>query len=293
MLILSSRHELQQGLGKLRRGCSHIVLVPTMGGLHQGHEALVRRAQEITGAAVVVSLWLNPLQFDDPEDLRSYPHDRTCDLEVLRRLQVDAVFTPQSSWFGKNAKSFVENPIWGRELCGASRPGHFRGVCTVVMQLFGIIAPQSAVFGRKDFQQLRIIEQMVKDFYLPVKIISVETVRDEQGLALSSRNAHLQGDALLWARHIYASLQNTRHRQQQGVRQAAELEQICREELSFYPQLCVDYIEVRAQHDLSKVTDTQRSPSVLLVAVRVPSGSGAVRLIDHIMLEPFDEAICS
>ena len=285
MLQMSSREELEAGLKELRQKHSSLVLIPTMGGLHEGHHGLVKRAKEIPQASVVVSLWLNPLQFDDPEDLRRYPRNTSEDLELLKNWKVEGVFTPQSSWFGSHQGTFVDSPQLSQDLCGASRPGHFRGVATVVMKLFQLIRPNVAIFGKKDLQQLRIIEAMVQDFYLPITILSIDTIRDEQGLALSSRNRLLSKEAQEKARHIYASLKKTQEHWKRGISNPEKLKEFFKTELAHKPQIHLDYTEIRCLKNLTPVTSTTAHTTVLLVAAFIRENSKSIRLIDHIIFK--------
>lgn len=315
MLQISNREELREGLDQLRMKSSQIIFVPTMGCLHQGHRALVDRAREYPGAAVVVSIWVNPLQFNNPHDLSTYPKNLSRDLELLKKWDVDAVFTPHESWFAKNLSTFIDCPDLGHQLCGVHRPGHFRGVCTVVMRLFMLIRPDKAIFGDKDLQQLTIIRAMCRDYFLEVKILSVATVRNDQGLALSSRLARLSPGDIEKAQMIYLALQHCQKLYQQSngsqlnssTETPENLTGAFRRQLATCPGLEVEYAEVRNLDDLApwhqpliakpppsttlrgdgspKKYGSQREQkagAVLMVAVKV--GEGGVRLIDHIAL---------
>jgi len=188
MLRLRSIAEIPSGLP------TPVVLVPTMGSLHEGHRALIRRAREIAGEAgsVLVSIFVNPLQFDRPADLEAYPRVVESDLAICEQLGVDTVFFPEpTDFFAADHSIAVSEDLLSKSLCGATRPGHFEGVCTVVLKLFNVLTPTDALFGKKDYQQLAIIRRLVRDLALPVKIHGLETIRESDGLALSSRNLNL------------------------------------------------------------------------------------------------------
>ena len=173
-----------------------VVLVPTMGALHAGHAALIRHARKLAGAkgSVVVSVFVNPIQFGPNEDFGKYPRSWKRDLDVCERSGADLVFRPSAEQMYRGDRSvFVEESSLSRFLCGASRPGHFRGVCTVVAKLFLIVRPDVAIFGEKDWQQLAIIRRMVRDLDFPIRIVGHPTVRERDGLAMSSRNKYLEG----------------------------------------------------------------------------------------------------
>ncbi len=191
MRVLSSPASAFQSALKLP---SPRVLVPTMGALHAGHIALLKKARALAGkeGAVVVSIFVNPIQFGPKEDLGKYPRPRQDDLAICREAGVDLVFAPDpAAMYAADQSVFIDESRLSTGLCGASRPGHFRGVCTVVGKLFHILQPQIAVFGEKDYQQLAIIRRMVRDLDFPVKIVELPTVREADGLALSSRNRYL------------------------------------------------------------------------------------------------------
>lgn len=188
MLHLRSIDEIPSGLP------APVVLVPTMGALHEGHRALIRRAREIAGDAgsVLVSIFVNPLQFDRPADLEAYPRVVDSDLAICEQLGVDAAFSPEpSAFFAADHSITVSEGLLSKHLCGATRPSHLEGVCTVVLKLFNVLSPTDALFGKKDYQQLAIIRRLVRDLALPVKIHGLETIRESDGLALSSRNLNL------------------------------------------------------------------------------------------------------
>jgi pantoate--beta-alanine ligase len=232
------------------------VLVPTMGALHAGHLALIERAHRL-GDRVVVSIYVNPAQFGPREDLARYPRPRRADLARCRQAGVDAVFAPRGLYAGDFSTWVVEERE-SRGRCGGSRPGHFRGVATVVLKLFNLVQPQAAVFGQKDAQQVDVIRRMVRDLQVPVRIETVETVRDRDGLALSSRNAYLSAGE----RQKALALPLLLHAAVGRRRPAAWL----RRELGRTPGLVLEYVEAVNGR--------------LCAAVRV----GKTRLIDNVPL---------
>ena len=187
-----------------------VVFVPTMGALHYGHETLIARARRLAGpkGSVVVSIFLNPIQFGPREDIAAYPKPLKNDLVVCRRAGADAVFLPKvADMYGPDRSVFVDEESLSSVLCGRSRPGHFRGVCTVVAKLFNSVQPTHAIFGEKDWQQLAIIRRMVRDLNFPVEVVASRTVRESDGLAASSRNAYLTPEERALAPQIHAAMQ--------------------------------------------------------------------------------------
>ncbi|MCX7868488.1 MAG: pantoate--beta-alanine ligase [Terrimicrobiaceae bacterium] len=253
-----------------------IALVPTMGALHRGHAELIGRARR-QGATVVVSIFVNPTQFGPGEDFQKYPRPFAKDAALCRSLGVDAVFAPEADemYPPGRASTFVEETRLSLPLCGAARPGHFRGVCTVVAKLFQICDPDAAFFGEKDWQQLAVVRRMVEDLFFRVKIISVPTVREPDGLALSSRNAYLSPAQRQLAPGIYRALARAaegRSRPEAAARKArAAIEKI--------PGASVDYVEAVDALSLEPAR-TRLRPARLLAAVRL----GDTRLIDNVPL---------
>ena len=280
MVVLETVPELQRFLLVPRQDQGMIGLVPTMGALHEGHLSLCRKALSEC-QQVVVSIFLNPLQFSADEDLEQYPSDRQRDLELLRTSGVKCVFmpTPNALGVGKNPRTKVLNSVLTADLLGHFRPQHFAGVCTIVATLFHIVQPQRAYFGKKDYQQLVILRQMVQDLFFPVEIVAGETVRDHDGVALSSRNAYLSVEGRLQAQAIPLALQEVSAAFNEGVCQVAALQKLSRRALEA-AGLNVDYIALRRQNDLAELSGEINIAAVLLIAVRV----GTVRLIDGIEL---------
>lgn len=281
MQIVSSPGDLPSRLATLPRP---LVLVPTMGALHEGHLTLIRRARAAAGptGSVAVSVFVNPIQFDRPGDLASYPRPLETDLEACRNAGVDLAFTPASTgmYFPDRSITVTES-LLSRHLCGATRPGHFDGVCTVVLKLFNLLRPDAAVFGEKDVQQLAILRRLVRDLDVPVEIIGHPTVREPDGLAMSSRNARLTPEQRADAPRIRRALEGARSLIQFGERSAAPFLAAARQHLKDSPLLKIDYLELVDAETLQPVGHIKR-PSVLAVAAFY----GEVRLIDHVTLFP-------
>ena len=253
--------------------------VPPMGALHEGHAALVRAAREQTGF-VVVSIFVNPTQFGPKEDFAKYPRTLEADRELCAKAGADLVFAPPvEEMYPTNSFTFVDVSELGKHLCGASRPGHFRGVCTVVLKLLNIVRPDAAFFGAKDFQQARIIQQMARDLNAPTEIRVEPTVREPDGLALSSRNRYLSPAERAVAPRIQQALQATRARAAAGEIDAARLESALAAELATIPGARVDYASVVDAETLQPLARLDR-PAVAAVAVFL----GSTRLIDNVLI---------
>lgn len=257
-----------------------ITFVPTMGFLHQGHLSLIQQAKQ-KDAFLVVSIFVNPLQFGPNEDLSRYPRDIERDARLLEEAGVDALFHPTvEEMYPRAMLTFVEVKELDAMLCGATRPGHFRGVATVVSKLFHIVQPDMAYFGQKDYQQYLIIERMVKDLNLPVKICPVPIVREEDGLAMSSRNIFLTSEQRQEALVLSKSLNAAELSIQGGQRSAREIERQIREQITLESRGIIDYVEVRDAGDLSEVNEIKQS---VLLALAVKFGT--TRLIDNKVVE--------
>jgi pantoate--beta-alanine ligase len=254
-------------------------LVPTMGALHAGHVSLIRLARKNAGqeGEVVVSIFVNPLQFEPGSDFARYPRPESADEEICRAEGVNMIFRPlPDEMYFADRSTFVEETALSEKLCGASRPGHFRGVCTVVVKLFHLLAPTAAFFGEKDFQQLAIIRRMVRDLDFPIEIIACPTVREGDGLALSSRNQYLNAQERSQAPIIRQALLEAA---QSKERSAEKLLTAVRQRIASAPLARIDYAEIVGADDLQpRLTITPRS--LLAVAVFF----GKTRLIDNIPL---------
>jgi pantoate--beta-alanine ligase len=252
-----------------------LVLVPTMGALHEGHLALVRRARKLAGkqGMVVVSIFVNPTQFGPKEDFSKYPRPFARDAELCRKAGVDLLFNPTpEQMYPSGFSTYVNENSLGDALCGKSRPGHFRGVCTVVAKLFHILSPDVSVFGKKDFQQFAIIRRMVRDLDMSVKIDGVETVRERDGLALSSRNQYLTPEERARAPVIRRALLA-------GSKNIRSARKIVTGMIQPVPGAKIDYIEVLDAATLQPLTPESRV-AVVAAAVFI----GKTRLIDNITL---------
>lgn len=257
-----------------------IALVPTMGYLHRGHLSLVEQAKQ-TGAFVVMTIFVNPLQFGPNEDFARYPRDLERDAGMAEAAGVDLLFHPSSEeMYPRPMVTYVDVGQLDAVLCGAKRPGHFRGVATVVCKLFNIVQPDLAYFGLKDYQQYLIIRRMVSDLNLPIKVCSVPIVREEDGLALSSRNVYLTLEQRQEAKVLPQSLNEAEIWIRAGERSAREIEKRLQDKISSECHGIIDYVEVRDAEDLSEVTVIER-PVLIALAVKF----GSTRLIDNKVVE--------
>ncbi|KZX56975.1 pantoate--beta-alanine ligase [Halioglobus sp. HI00S01] len=280
MRTYNNAAQLQAALGKLRREGQTIAFVPTMGNLHEGHLDLVRKARALCDI-VVVSIFVNPLQFGANEDLDAYPRTMAADKEKLFSEGAQVLYAPGVEDIypeGMAVQTVVQVPDLGDTLCGSSRPGHFDGVTTVVNKLFNIVQPDVAAFGEKDFQQLSIVRKMVRDLCMPVKVVGVPTRRDEDGLAMSSRNGYLTGAEREIAPLLHETLNNCREAIACGFDNFLQLESHARMKLlqaGFEP----DYFAIRDARTLRAVTEDSEEIAIL-AAARL----GSTRLIDNVRL---------
>ncbi len=272
MQIISNVTELRERLSKE----TNVAFVPTMGNLHEGHLDLVRIAQQ-HAQCVVVSIFVNPLQFGANEDFGSYPRTLQSDCDKLRECGVAVVFTPNEADLYPQAQQVtVEPPPVAEELCGAFRPGHFRGVATVVLKLLNIVQPQVAVLGKKDYQQLYVVRQMVAQLNVPVTIVGAETMRAPDGLALSSRNQYLSAIDRTEATFLYLMLMEIRQALKSGAKNHAQLEEKAVSVLLAHGWN-VDYVAIRSPKTLLAAAAGERE-LVVLAAARL----GKTRLIDNL-----------
>ncbi|MET0235151.1 MAG: pantoate--beta-alanine ligase [Kibdelosporangium sp.] len=270
--VHSSPQEVVRVTRALRAVGTKIVLVPTMGALHAGHRELLRRARNIPNTVLVASIFVNPLQFAPNEDLERYPRPLQADLEVCREERVEIVFTPdRAAMYPPGSQVTVHPGPLGDELEGSVRGGHFAGVLTVVAKLFNIVRPDFALFGEKDYQQLVLIKQMVADLDMETRVIGVPTVREPDGLALSSRNVYLNDEQRESAVTLSAALAAGAYAGSGGQEDVLKA---AREVLAAHPEVTLDYLEVRAP-DLGPAPE--QGAARLLVAARV----GTTRLIDN------------
>jgi pantoate--beta-alanine ligase len=263
------------------RADGHVVgLVPTMGALHAGHASLVRRARAECGL-VVVSIFVNPLQFDEPGDLAAYPRDEARDLRMLEDLGADVVFAPsvEEMYPAGDPQSTVDPGPLGETLEGAERPGHFRGVATVVAKLFHAVGRCRAYFGEKDAQQLAVVRRMAADLSFPVEVVACPTVREPDGLAMSSRNARLSAEDREAAGCLFLALSQAAEMAREGERDAARLVAAMAREVGATPRARLEYAAVVDDATFGEVR-TIDAPARALVAARF----GDVRLIDNLLL---------
>lgn len=277
--VIATIAEVRAAVTDARRRGHEIGFVPTMGALHEGHAALVRAARAAS-SFVVVSIFVNPTQFGPNEDFARYPRTLDADRAICTQAGADLIFAPSpAEMYPENSFTIVEVTTLGDHLCGPSRPGHFRGVGTVVAKLFGIVQPDRAHFGAKDYQQARIITQMVRDLNMPVDVRIEPTVREPDGLALSSRNRYLTAEQRAAAPSIYQALEQTRARARAGERDVSRLEAALHAELTAIPGAKVDYARVVDAITLQPLT---RLDSSVVAAVAV--FLGATRLIDNVVI---------
>lgn len=276
MRVFSNIEELRHTLDALKRQGRTVGLVPTMGYLHAGHLKLVTRARA-ENDIVVVSIFVNPLQFGPAEDLGKYPRDLERDGVMLKQAGVNFLFAPGvEDMYPRPMKTVVDVPDLGRELEGAVRPGHFAGVATVVTKLFNIVQPQTAYFGEKDYQQVVIIKRMVEDLAVPVRVISVPTVRDSDGLALSSRNVYLSPDERRAAVIVPQALDEAERLIAEGITDAQELEAKLTAFIGREPLAKPEVVAVRDAETLAPVASLEGAIVVALF-VRI----GTTRLLDN------------
>jgi pantoate--beta-alanine ligase len=254
--------------------------VPTMGALHDGHLALVREAQK-KAEHVVVSIFVNPTQFGPKEDFASYPRMLQADSDKLTSLGADVLFAPNTAdMYPAGYETYVYNDKRSDILCGRFRPGHFQGVLTIVTKLFNIVQPDFALFGKKDYQQYTLLKKMAQDLCFPVEVIGCPTLRDPDGLAMSSRNLRLTPEERALAPEIHRAMQRVKEQLQGGEKKPQVLVESFKKQLSQFPGFRLEYAEIRAAADLADFGETIDQPAVLLVAAHL----GSVRLIDNLEL---------
>lgn len=279
MKVVATGAELKEVLADFAGLEGRRVLVPTMGALHHGHLELVKLARKAAGpeGTVIVSIFVNPIQFDRVADLDAYPRPLESDLAKCHAAGVDVVFAPDvEAMYHPDRSVAVTESLLSRGLCGATRPGHFDGVCTVVLKLFLLSGCHAAVFGEKDFQQLAIIRRMVRDLDVPVEIIECPTLRESDGLAMSSRNVRLTAGQRADAPRIHRALAAAAE-----LRSAGRILAAARDEIIASPMVRIDYLALVDAETLQPVDDLSR-PAILATAVFY----GEVRLIDHVPVAP-------
>lgn len=281
MLIIETLPLLRQHIRRLRQEGKRVALVPTMGNLHDGHMTLVEEAKT-RADVVVVSIFVNPMQFDRVEDLARYPRTLQEDCEKLNKRKVDFVFAPSEAEIypqGTESQTFVDVPGLSTMLEGASRPGHFRGVSTIVSKLFNLIQPDIACFGEKDFQQLALIRKMVADLGYDIEIVGVPIIRAKDGLALSSRNGYLTAEQRKIAPGLYKVMSRVAEKLTAGERDQGEMIAIAEQELN-EKGFRADDIQIRDADTLLDLTDSSKRAVILMAA-----WLGQARLIDNQSVE--------
>ena len=279
MEILRTIDSVRQWVRVQRAQRRSIHFVPTMGYFHEGHLSLMRRARD-DGGAVIVSIFVNPLQFGPNEDLERYPRDFERDRQMAQSVGVDAIFAPEvAEMYPAGYQTEVRVQTLSQPLCGRSRPGHFEGVATVVLKLFHIVTPDRAYFGMKDYQQLCVIQQMVRDLNLPIEVVPCSIVREADGLAMSSRNVYLSPDERAAATVLYRSLQWAQAQHAAGERDAHRLRDGVYAQIAAEPLARIDYVEVVDAETLQPIERLER-PALVALAVFF----GKARLIDNCLL---------
>ncbi|MDO8445803.1 MAG: pantoate--beta-alanine ligase [Deltaproteobacteria bacterium] len=279
MKVIESVQDMKKASQALRAEGKKIAFVPTMGYLHEGHLSLMKKGRE-AGDVLVVSIFVNPTQFGKGEDLERYPRDLEKDKRLCKGEGVDILFVPSAGeMYPENYQTYVDVEKVTKNLCGLSRPGHFRGVATVVAKLFNLVRPDYAIFGEKDFQQLVTIKRLVKDLNMDLDVIGMPIVREADGLAMSSRNSYLSQEERRAALNIYRALRAAKKLFEEGERSAGVLLNEAKRVIEIEPMVVLDYIklvDVEMMEDMERVEDE----ALLATAVRV----GETRLIDNIKL---------
>ncbi len=280
MEIINRKQRMASIARKLRRESKTVGFVPTMGALHEGHLTLVKEARQMSDI-LIVSIFVNPAQFGPTEDFERYPRDLTSDAAMLAEYEVDYVFAPDvDEIYPPGFSTYVYVEGLTETLEGAARPGHFRGVATVVTILFNAVRPDLAFFGSKDAQQVGVVKRLVRDLGFETEIVVVPTVREESGLAMSSRNAYLSEEEREKASIIYHALREAKIAFKNGQRNAASIAQIVEDKIASEPMARIDYIAIVNNDDLEPIEKIDDNEVLVAVAVRF----GKVRLIDNIIL---------
>ena len=277
--VVDKIKDMQTLSSNIRKEGRIISFVPTMGALHEGHLSLIRKAKE-KGEFLVVSIFVNPTQFGPNEDYKKYTRDLESDLRKIKEIGVDVVFSPDiNEIYPDGFETYVEVQELQKPLCGQFRPGHFKGVGTIVLKLFNIVKPDIAIFGEKDYQQLKIIQKMTRDLHLEIEVIGLPIIREDDGLALSSRNAYLSKKEREQARALSEALGEIRMRFNQGQNDISDLIHEGREVLNKSLIYDIDYLEIRNGNTLEG-KEKAKSGDLVAIAAKI----GHTRLIDNIKL---------
>ncbi|MCE5328751.1 pantoate--beta-alanine ligase [bacterium] len=280
MKVINLKSEMKAVSDRLKKDGKSIGLVPTMGYLHDGHISLIKQSKRSCDVTVL-SIFVNPAQFGPNEDFNKYPRDFEADSKIAAKERVDFIFAPdETEMYHENHLTYVNVDKLDRIMCGKSRPIHFKGVCTVVLKLFNIVNPDKAFFGKKDFQQLAIIKKMVKDLDVLVEIIDCDTVREPDGLALSSRNKYLSTEERKNAAILYKSILFAENEIKTGQTQISAIRRKCMEMLSLNKFIKkIDYFDIRNPENLKEIKKIDSGTEKLLIASAVYIGT--TRLIDN------------
>jgi pantoate--beta-alanine ligase len=279
MKLITDVKKMQSICNDLRSTKKTIGFVPTMGALHQGHITLIEAARQ-NNDIVIVSIFVNPIQFGPKEDFAQYPRNLKADLEICERLRVDFVFHPEErDMYPKDFDTFVEVPQFSKKLCGRFRPSHFRGVTTIVVKLFNIIKPSIAYFGQKDYQQALIIQKMVRDLNYDIRIEMLPIVRDSKGLALSSRNQYLSEDEYKASLNLSQSLNQAKDLINNGELDGLKIIEYIITHIKKEPLIKIEYVEVCDPKTLMPIKKIE-DEALIAIAARV----GRARLIDNILI---------
>ncbi|MBU4345498.1 MAG: pantoate--beta-alanine ligase [Proteobacteria bacterium] len=281
MKVITTAKEMQEHSERMRSLGKTIVFVPTMGALHEGHLALIKEGRKL-GDDLVVSIFVNPSQFSPEEDFESYPRNFDKDLKLLQKEGVDVIFSPnEDEIYQDGFQTYVDLENLPNYLCGISRPIFFRGVATVVAKLFNIVRPHIAIFGRKDYQQLVIIRRMARDLNFDIKIVGFPTVRESDGLAMSSRNSYLAPEQRINAVSLYKSLKQSQKLVESGIKDAKRIIDAAYTLIKSHPETAIDYIAICDPETFADMETIDR-PALMALAVNV----GKTRLIDNMILNP-------
>lgn len=279
MVVVKTIKEVRDTVKQWRKEGLTVGFVPTMGYLHEGHQSLIRAAGE--NDRVVVSIFLNPMQFGPTEDLATYPKDIERDKQKCLEAGADLIFAPEvSEMYEDNFQSYVDMNLLTEELCGLTRPCHFRGVCTVVTKLFNIVKPDKAYFGKKDAQQLAVIKRMVTDLNMDIEIVGCPIIREEDGLAKSSRNTYLNADERKAALVLSKAVKKAEELTENGVRNSAEIISAMTSIVEAEPLAKIDYIKIVALDTMQQISSTEGG-ALIAMAVYI----GKTRLIDNFFYE--------
>jgi len=282
MEVIRSPEQMQRRADALRSAGKRIALVPTMGYFHEGHTSLMDIGRGLADV-LVVSLFVNPTQFGPGEDYKSYPRDFERDSKMAEEHGTDIIFAPKADdFYPEDYRTWVSVDELTETLCGTSRPTHFRGVATVVAKLFNCTKPHYAVFGKKDYQQLKVIERMARDLNFGVEIVGGEIVREPDGVAMSSRNTYLSTDERKAATCLIGALSAAKDAFSSGERSSERLRAIMKDVISAEPLADIDYVEVASQRNMRPINGTVVEPAIMALAVRF----GRARLIDNMEIFP-------